>query len=132
MHNRACFGKPFRSERVNESENLLTSAEMYFYRTFLWFWARLSYKKLLVIRSEILELLDIKLTLNYEYSRSKRENLQFPVQIKSSKKQWTFWSIFFTFLISTGNVQCFEKRNDPHRLSICEVIDSEICAYLNA
>ena len=24
------------------------------------------------------------------------------------------------------------KKNEPHRLSICEVIESEICAYLNA
>ena len=34
MDNRACFLKPFGSERVNDSQKLLKSAEKYFYRTF--------------------------------------------------------------------------------------------------
>ena len=42
MHNNACFWKPFGSERVNESEKFLKTAEMYFYRTFSSFWAKLS------------------------------------------------------------------------------------------
>ena len=42
MDNRACFWKPFGSERVNESQKLLKSAEKYFYPTFSSFWAKLS------------------------------------------------------------------------------------------
>ena len=57
MHNSACFWKPFFSKRVNESQKLLKSAEKYFYPTFLSFWAKLSEKKLFLIRSEILGLL---------------------------------------------------------------------------
>ena len=34
MDKRSCFRKPFRSERVNESQKLLKSAEKYFYPTF--------------------------------------------------------------------------------------------------
>ena len=86
MHNRACFWKPFGSERVNESQKLLQYAEKNFYPTFSSFWAKLSYKRLFLIRSEILGLLHNTLTANYEYSRSNRENLQFPIQIKLSKK----------------------------------------------
>ena len=41
--------------------------------------------------------------------------------------------MFFAFLESTLNFQCSEKKkNEPHRSSISEVIDSERCAYLNA
>ena len=86
MDNRASFWKPFGSERVNQSQKLLTSAEKYFYRTFSSFRAKFSYKKLVSIRSEILGLLDNTLTVKYEYSRSKRENIPLPIQIKLSKK----------------------------------------------
>ena len=42
MHNEACFWRPFGSERVNETQTLLKSAEKYFYPAFLSFWAKLS------------------------------------------------------------------------------------------
>ena len=78
MQNRVCFWKPFGSERVNESQKLLQSAGKNFYPTFSLFSAKLSQKKVLLIRSEILGLLDHTLTANYEYSRSNSENLQLP------------------------------------------------------
>ena len=86
MHNRACFSKPFGSERVNESQKFMKSAQKYFYRTFSSLWEKLSQEKLFLMISEILGLLHNTLTANYEYSRSNRENLQFPIQIKLSKK----------------------------------------------
>ena len=86
MNNRACFWKPFGSERVNESQKLLKSAEKYFYPTFSSFWAKLSQKRLFLIWPDILELLDNTFTANYEYSRSNREDLPLPNQIKLSKK----------------------------------------------
>ena len=36
------------------------------------------------------------------------------------------------FLQSTWNLECFEKKNEPHRSNISEVLDSERCAHLNA
>ena len=86
MHTRACFWKPFDSERVNESQKLLKSTENYFYPTFSSFWAKLSEKKLFLIRSGILGLLAHTFTANYGYSASNRENLILPIQIKLSKK----------------------------------------------
>ena len=50
------------------------------------------------------------LTANYEYSRSNRENLPLPIQIKLSKKPEIFCCIFFAFLESTLNFQCSEKK----------------------
>ena len=42
MDNRACFLKPFRSERLDESQKFLKSAEKYFYPIFSSFWAQFS------------------------------------------------------------------------------------------
>ena len=86
MDNRACFVKLFGSERVNESQKLLKSAEKYFYPTFSSFWAQLSKKKLFLIRSESLGLLVNTSTANYEYSHSNRENLSLPIPIELSKE----------------------------------------------
>ena len=78
MHNRSCFWKAYRSERVNESQKLLQYAEKNFYPTFWSFWAKLSKKRLFLIRSEILGLLDNTLIANYECFRINRENLPLP------------------------------------------------------
>ena len=72
------------------------------------------------------------LTANYEYSRSNREDLPLPIQVKLSKKPLMFCDSFFQILQSTLNFECSEKKNEPHRSSISEVIHSERCAYLNA
>ena len=110
MHNRACFWKAYCSERVNESQKLLQYAENNFYPTFSSFSAKLIEKRLFLMRSEILGLLENKLTANYEYSRISRENLQLPNKAKLSKKSSTFCGIIFAFLESELNFQCFKKR----------------------
>ena len=38
---------------------------------------------------------------NYEYSRSKTENLPLPIQIKLSKKKQIFFRYFFRILVGT-------------------------------
>ena len=55
-------------------------------------------------------LLDNTLSANYEYSGINRENLQLPNKAKLSKKPSTFCGIFFAFLESELNFQCFEKK----------------------
>ena len=82
--------------------------------------------------SEILGLLDNTLTANYEYSRSNRENLRLPIQIKFSKNAETFCFILLAFLESKLNLQCSEKKIERHRSSVSEVIDSEKCANLTS
>ena len=109
MHKRACYWKPFGSERVNETQKRLKSLEKYFYPTFSSFWSKLSEKKFSLIGSEILGLLDNMLPANCEYSRINRENLPLPIQIKFSKKLEIFCGIFFEFFDATTNFQSFEK-----------------------
>ena len=54
-------------------------------------------------------------------------------QFKSNylKNHKFFAAFFFCIFRIYINFQCSEK-NEPHRSSISEVIDSERCAYLNA
>ena len=86
MHIRACFWKSIDSEHVNESQKLQKSAEEFFDSIFSSSQAKLNWKKLFLIRSEILELLDNALTADLEHSRSNIVNLTLPIQIKLSKK----------------------------------------------
>ena len=55
-------------------------------------------------------------------------------QFKSNylKNHRPFARHFFALLVSTRNFQCSERKNESHMSSICEVIDSEVCVYLNA
>ena len=107
MHHKACFWKPFGSERVNESKNLLKSSEKYFYPAFSSFWAKLRQKKLYLVRSEILGLFFNALTGDYEYSRSNGDNLLLPIQMQlSGKSKGLFYAVFE----STLNFKCFGKQ----------------------
>ena len=47
------------------------------------------------------------------------------------KNQKKFCQIFIAFLESRLNFKHFEKKNEPHSLSISKAIDSERRAYLN-
>ena len=99
---------------ANKFQKLLKSAEKYFYSTFSSCAAKLSKKKIFLVRSEILGLLVNMLTANYEYSSSNRENVPLPIQLLLSEKQKSFWSIFFFFLFafleSPLNFEHFEKE----------------------
>ena len=62
MHKKSYIWKSFGSQRFDDCQKLLKSAEKYFYSTFLLFWAKLCKKKLFLVRSEISELLVNTLT----------------------------------------------------------------------
>ena len=135
MDHSACFLKPFGSERVNESQKLLKSAEKCFYPTFSSLWTKLTEEKLFLIRSQISGLLVNPLTGNYEYSRSNRENLPLPIQIKLSRKPIIFYEFFFFFFYCIFEMYIkfpmFWRKHAGHTSSISEVLDSERCVYLN-
>ena len=50
------------------------------------------------------------LTASYEYSRSKTDNLQIPVQMQLSEKLGIFSRFFIAFLDSALNFEHFEKK----------------------
>ena len=105
MRKRSCFWKPLGSERVNQSQKLLKSAGKYFYPTFSSFWDELSYKRSLLVRSEILGLVINTLTATYEYSRSNRENLTLRIQMAII---WKIKSVLLQFYCIFGIYIKFE------------------------
>ena len=109
----------------------MKSAEKHFCSTSSQFWAKLSQKKIVLTRDENLRLLVKKMTADYKYSGSNRKNLLLPIQMQLSKKPKWFCSIFIAFLESTLNFEHFERKNEPHSLSISETIDSKRRGYLN-
>ena len=62
---------------------------------------------------------------NDKYSLVNMDNLTQPIQMKSSKKQKSFFEFFSAFLKSRSNFEDFEKNNDQHTLCISQIIDSE-------
>ena len=69
----------------------------------------MSYKKSFLVTSKILGLLINKLTADYEYSRSNKENLPPPIYMQLPKKPKTFCFVI-EFLESTLNLEHFEKK----------------------
>ena len=108
-HKRPCFWKP-GSQRVNESQKRLKSAEKHFRRTFSSFRTKLNLKKSFLLRSEISRLFVSMLSAGDKYSRHNRENLPLPIQIQLSKKPKTFCCFFIEFLECKLNVEHFEEQ----------------------
>ena len=110
MHNKACFWSTFTGNHLTRSKNTCDLQKRTFILLFRHFepnWVRKSY-----FQSDLrfYGLLDNKLTINYEYSRINRKNLPLPTLIKLSEKLQIFWAIFFAFLESTIDIQCFEIK----------------------
>ena len=59
---KSCFWKPFCSERVNESQIVLKSAENCFYQGFASLWEKVTSKKIFLIKFEFLGVLVNTLT----------------------------------------------------------------------
>ena len=65
------------------------------------------------------------LAVNEKYPVLNREKLKIPTQMILSQKQKIFSEFFSEFLKSRLNFKHFEKKDDPHRLSIFEITHSE-------
>ena len=79
----------------------------------------------LLLTSQILGRLVKTLPVNEKYLLLKRDNLTMPIQIQLSQKQKTFSQFFVAFLKSGTNFQYLEKKYDPHRVCVSEIMDSE-------
>ena len=93
---------------------------------------KLSWKKYLLVRSEISELCLNTLTAYHMYSRQNWEKFPQQVQMKLSSKPLIFFQILISFFKATKKLSHFEKKVQLHTLNIPEVVNSEECGYLNA
>ena len=69
---------------------------------------------------------------DHKYSCHNWEKFLQQVHPQLSSKQKTFFQSFILLLKSASNFERFERKDDVHSSSILEVIESEICGYLNA
>ena len=76
------FRTPFGSQRINASQSLLKSARHHFYTIVPLIWDKLSCKKLLLVRFEILGLLLNTMTIDHKISRRNRYNFAQQIQMQ--------------------------------------------------
>ena len=86
---------------------------------------------LVLVGSELLGQFVNILTADYKYSPKNRDNLWQQVSRQRSRKLKTCSRFFIAFLKSTLNLEYFKKRDQPHSLSITEIINCETGTYLN-
>ena len=73
-------------------------------------WGKLSWKKTVLIISEILRLFVNTLTADDKYSRRNMRNFSQQVQTSLSQKEKTFPRFFLAFLKCQWNLEHFEKK----------------------
>ena len=92
----------------------------------------MSWKKSVLVRSEILGLFLNTFTAESTYSRRNMQTLTQQVQTPLSLKQKNFSGFFIAFLKSTLNGEHFQKKGESSSLRISEIIDSKRGGYLSA
>ena len=83
----------------------------------------LSWKKSLLLTCQILGLLVNTSAADEKYPLLKRDSLTITFQMQLSQKQKTFSESFAAFLKFRLNFKFIEKKYDPHRFCIAELMD---------
>ena len=128
---RSFFRTPFANERVNGFQTLLKSPRHYYYPLFSSIRGKMSWKKSPSVWQEILRLFVQALTADDKYSGSNMQNFHQQFQTPLSQKKKIFSRFFIAFLKCTCNLEHFQKKDEYPSLIISEIIDAEICGYLN-
>ena len=128
MHESSCLRTSFRSQSVNGSQTLMKPARQDLYTKFLLISKKWSWKRSVLVRSEILGLFLtrwrsitcflVRIEINSD-NKLKHNYLQ-------NQKHFL---AYFAFLNSTSNLVHFQKTFQFHGLNIFEVIDSKRCGY---
>ena len=92
----------------------------------------MSWKIVILVRSETLELFGNTLSRAHIYSCYRREKLSQHIQTVLYQKRRIFCQIFIAFSESTQVFAYFETKDQLHSSNISEVIDPEKCGYFNA
>ena len=85
---------------------------------------------LVLVGSELLGHFVNTLTADYKYSSKNRDSSWTQVPRKIFGKLKTFSGFFIAFLKLSLNLEYFEKKDQPHSLSIAEIINCETGSYL--
>ena len=86
---------------------------------------------MVLVRSEVLGQFVNTMTAVYNYFRYNLENLQQQLQTLISQKLKIFSQLFIASLVSTLNLEYFEKKDQSHSLSITEINNCRTSSYLS-
>ena len=107
---RSCFNTPFVYQRVNGFETLLKSARHHYFPIIPWFRDKVSWKKSVLVTSEIFRLFVNMLTPDDKYSGRYMQILWQQLQTPLSQKGKTFCEFFIKFLKCAWNLEHSEKK----------------------
>ena len=123
------------SQYVKGSETLLKSSRQCFSDIFWSLSEKISPFNSFLEVSEILRLFVSILTTENKYILSVKGNVQrnqFKIDYLKTENFFSIFFFFFEFPESTWNFQCFQKKVDPHRWFLTEIIDWKKRSYLKA
>ena len=86
---------------------------------------------MVLVRSEVLGQFVNTMTAVYNYFRYNLENLRQQLQTLISQKLKIFSKLFIASLVSTLNLEYFEKKDQSHSLSITEINNCRTSSYLS-
>ena len=106
------------SQHIKGSKRLLKSAKHYFCQVSWSFWKEISSKSSVLVVSEILRLFVNILTPDDKYSLSVKASVQ------RKRFKWNYLNI--------KKFEYFERKDEPQRWFLSEIIDRKKRCYLNA
>ena len=113
--------RPFDKQHAKRATAVWKSASQHRYPIH-WSLSRLlSWKKRLLLTSQILRRVVNTLSSNEKYAFFKRDNLAIEIQMQLSQKQKTFSQFFTASSKSTWNFEYFEQNDDLHRFCDYEI-----------
>ena len=113
------------------SKRCLNSAWHYYYPIFPWIYDKLSWRKSVFVRSEILGPFVNILTAENKYSRCNMHTLPQEFQTALSLLQKAFPWFFSAFLRSTWYLEHFQKKRQSPSLNVSESISLKRSGYLS-
>ena len=125
MSKKSRFRGPFDKQHGKRAQALLKSTLQHLDDIHRSLPRKLSWKKSLLLTCQILGLLVNTLATDEKYPVLNRDNLTIPIQMQLSQKKKTFSQFLPSFLKSTLNFKNLESKDDPHKVCISEITDSE-------
>ena len=125
MSKKSRFRGPIDKQDGKLTQTLLKSEAQHLYHIYWSLLRQLKWKKSLWLRSKILGQFPYILAANDKYPVLNSYKLMIPIKMQLYEKEKTVSEFFSAFLNSRLNFEHFDKKDDPHRFSVCEMTDSE-------
>ena len=117
--------EPFDKPHDKRAQGLLKSGSQHLFPINWSLASQLSWKKSLLLTSQIFGWLLNTLPADEKYPLLKIDNLTIPIQMILSQKQKNFSEFLAEFLKSRLNSQYFEEKDDPKRFFSPEITTSK-------